>query len=69
MEFFFIYINFRNYVDMESEHITTTDMWMGSVQIEIYWQNGEIALIKVLQKTIMRPLVYPAKELYFLYNS
>jgi hypothetical protein len=54
---------------MESEHITTTDMWMGSVQIEIYWQNGEIALIKVLQKTIMRPLVYPAKELYFLYNS
>ena len=27
----FIYINFRNYVDMESEHITTTDMWMGSI--------------------------------------
>jgi hypothetical protein len=44
----FIYINFQNYVDMESEHITTTDMWMGSIQMEIYWQNGAIALIKLL---------------------
>jgi hypothetical protein len=31
---------------MESEHITTTDMWMGSIQMEIYWQRGAIALIK-----------------------
>ena len=60
-----IYINFRNYVVIEGEPITTTYMWMGSIQMESYWQSGAIDLIKLLYKTIMRPLVYPAKELFF----
>ena len=42
-----IYTNFRNYVDMEGESITT-DMWMGSIQMEICWESGAIVLIKLL---------------------
>ena len=41
-----IYINFRNYVDMASERITTTDMLMESIQMEMYWQSDAIVSIK-----------------------
>jgi hypothetical protein len=43
-----IYTNFRKYVDTEGKSITTTDMWMGSIQMDICWQSGAIVLIKLL---------------------
>ena len=59
-----IYTNFRNYVDMEGESITT-DMWMGSIQMA-KWGNCFNKTTSIIENYAETPCVSGKRTVFFI---